>query len=109
MAKEVYRSFEGKLGTKKRDGYIITELEDFYEIEFLSVYKGEGNGKVRIRKEMLSIDDFSNLSKIGKLQIDIEFGLADVGQCLYNGKWYGYDSICEIRDRNHTNDWKRYV
>ena len=37
MAKEVYRSFEGKLDVDCRDGYIILELKDFWEIRFLTV------------------------------------------------------------------------
>lgn len=52
MSKEVYRSFEGKLDVDCRDGYIILELKDFWEIRFLTV--DGSDDMVRIRKEFLS-------------------------------------------------------
>ena len=58
MSKEVYRSFEGKLDVDCRDGYIILELKDFWEIRFLTV--DGSDDMVRIRKEFLSENDFSN-------------------------------------------------
>lgn len=37
MKSEVYRSFEGKIGVDKQSGYIIYEIADFYQVDFLSV------------------------------------------------------------------------
>lgn len=107
--KEVYRSFEGKLDCENQSGYIIQKLNDFYEIEFLSVWMDVNDSKVRIRKEFLSESDFGNLEKIGELQMDIENGCGDFGQCWYNGKWYGFDAICKIQEKNQSNEWKRFV
>lgn len=107
--KEVYRSFEGKLDCENRSGYIISEMKEFYEIEFLSVYRDSKDSKVRIRKEFLSESNFGNLEKIGQLQMDIENGCGDFGQCLYKGKWYGYDAICKIQQKNQSNEWKRFA
>lgn len=50
MKKEVYSSFEGKLNVDCQNGYIITEIKDFYEVEFLSVWQDIPDKKVRIRK-----------------------------------------------------------
>lgn len=104
---EVYRSFDGKLDVENQAGYVITELKDFYEVEFLSVWGG--HGRVRIRKERLAVSDFGNLEKIDELREDIECGRADYGQCYYDGKWYGYEAICKIQTANQSNEWKPYV
>lgn len=109
MDKEVYRSFEGKLGVDTQSGYIIAELKDFYEIEFLSVRQDSGDGKIRIRKESLSESDFGDPEKITELLMDIENGRSDRGQCWYKGKWYGYDAICKIRQRHQSGNWRRFV
>jgi len=109
MKKEVYRSFEGKLNVDVQKGYIITELDGFYEIEFLTVWSDIGDSRIRIRKEFLSENDFANLEKITELMIDVEDGRADCGQCFYKGKWYGYDTICKIQETNKSYDWKNFV
>lgn len=106
--KEVYRSFEGKLDVDNQSGYIISELKDFYQVDFLSVWQGR-DSKVRIKKELLPECDFSDIDKITKLTDDIEYGRQDAGQCYYNGKWYGYDTICDIQNKNQTSNWKRYA
>ena len=98
MSKEVYRSFEGKLDVDCRDGYIILELKDFWEIRFLTV--DGSDDMVRIRKEFLSENDFSNRDKINDLYVSIYFNWGDFGQCWFNGKWYGYDTICKIQRKN---------
>lgn len=74
MSKEVYRSFEGKLDVDCRDGYIILELKDFWEIRFLTV--DGSDDMVRIRKEFLSENDFSNRDKINDLYVSIYFNYA---------------------------------
>lgn len=107
--KEIYRSFEGKLNVGNQTGYIIYELNDFYQIEFLSVWSDAKEDKVRIRKALLKEADFSNLEKIGDLQMDIENGCGDYGQCYFNEKWYGFETICKIQDKHDDNNWKRHV
>lgn len=107
--KEVYRSFEGKLDVNNQTGYVIYELKDFYQIEFLSVWSDAKEDKVRIRKDLLKESDFLNLEKIGDLQMDIENGCRDYGQCYFNEKWYGYETIRKIQDKHDDNNWKRHV
>lgn len=107
MYKEVYRSFEGKLDVDCRDGYIILELKDFWEIRFLTV--DGSDDMVRIRKEFLSENDFSNEDKINDLYVSIYFNWGDFGQCWFNGKWYGYDTICKIQRKNKDDNWQRYI
>ncbi len=106
MKKEVYSSFEGKLNVDCQNGYIITEIKDFYEVEFLSVWQDIPDKKVRIRKKFLPECDFENYEKICDLTRYIEDGLGDYGQCWYNGKWYGYDLVCKIREKYQVNNWK---
>lgn len=36
---EIYRSFEGKLDVDCQEGYIISELKETYQIEYLSVWE----------------------------------------------------------------------
>lgn len=62
---EIYRSFEGKLGVDNQSGYIISELKETYQIEWLSVW-GKTN-KIRVRKDLLPVEDFGNASKISEL------------------------------------------
>ena len=107
--KEVYRSFDKLLGVDNQTGYIIYELKDFYEVEFLSVWSDAKESKVRIRKEFLQESDFSNLEKIGDLQMGIENGCGDYGQCYFNDKWYGYDTIRKIQIKHEDPSWKRHV
>lgn len=106
---EIYRSFEGLLDVKNQTGYIVYELKDFYEIEFLSVWSNAKESRVRIRKNLLKESDFSNLEKIGALQMDIENGRGDFGQCYFNEKWYGYETIRKIQAKYDDNNWKRHI
>lgn len=105
---EVYRSFD-VLGVECQHGYEIYELENFYEVRYYSVETPSPADRVRIRKELLTKEDFRNQEKLGRLQADIENGCADYGQCWYNQKWYGYDTICKIQASNQDYRWKRYV
>ncbi len=107
--KEVYRSFEGKLDAGNQSGYIIYELDKYYEIHFLSVWIDESDDMVRINKDLLPGEDFGKLDKIASIKMDIEFGRGDFGQCWYKQKWYSYETICKIQSRNKDNWWKKYV
>ena len=51
---EIYRSFEGKLDVDCQDGYIILELKERYQIEWLSIW-GKTN-KIRVRKDLLPVE-----------------------------------------------------
>lgn len=108
MKKEVYRSFEGMLDMDNQNGYVIYELKDFFEVHFLSL-ESNSDSKVRIRKEFLPEEDFGNSKKITSLTVDIENGAADYGQCWWNGKWYGYNTIDKIIRQHDDYCWKRYV
>ena len=107
--KEVYRSFEGKLGVDRQSGYIIEEGDGFYEINFLSVWNDQEDGKVRISKEIKF--DFSDIEKISQIVMDIENGCYNSEKCqvLYNGKWYSGKSINKIQNAKKDHKWKRYV
>ena len=47
--------------------------------------------------------------KINDLYVSIYFNWGDFGQCWFNGKWYGYDTICKIQRKNKDDNWQRYV
>lgn len=64
---------------------------------------------IRKKKEFLSENDFSNRDKINDLYVSIYFNWGDFGQCWFNGKWYGYDTICKIQRKNKDDNWQRYV
>jgi hypothetical protein len=105
--KEVYRSFDGKLDINNQYGYIVYDLEKYYEIQFLSV-DSPNAGKIRIKKEYMP-DDFSDEEKIAELQTSIEDGCTDAGQCFYRGKWYSFDKISKIQAQNQDYNWKKFV
>ena len=82
---EIYRSFEGKLDVDCQDGYIILELKERYQIEWLSIW-GKTN-KIRVRKDLLPVEDFGNASKISELFTDISHGC--LKGCMYYYKTRG--------------------
>ncbi len=58
---EIYRSFEGKLNVDCQDGYIILELKERYQIEWLSVW-GKTQ-KIRVKKRSASGERFRKREK----------------------------------------------
>ena len=87
---EIYRSFEGKLNVDCQDGYIILELKERYQIEWLSIW-GKTN-KIRVRKDLLPVEEC-------------------LKGCMYYYKnsWYSYEKILEIQRKNQSNNWQAYV
>lgn len=73
---EIYRSFEGKLNVDCQDGYIILELKERYQIEWLTVW-GKTQ-KIRVKKDLLPVEDFGNTSKISELFTDISHGCHNI-------------------------------
>ena len=51
--KEVYRSFEGRLGVGQQEGYIIYDIEGYWQIEELSVWKSGNRSRYRIGTDHL--------------------------------------------------------
>ena len=104
--KEIYRSFEGKLDVDNQSGYIIYELKDFFQIDWLSV--SSKTQRVRIGKKLLTSEDFENENKLAELSLAVENGNVN-GQCYYHDKWYDYQTICKIQKKRQSYDWKMYV
>lgn len=65
--KELYRSFEGKLGVDTRAGYIIFDngTKDTYTLEWLSVYNYEPDVTYRVAKNRMP--DFDDMDAIMEL------------------------------------------
>lgn len=80
---EIYRSFEGKLNVDCQSGYIILELKERYQIEWLTVW-GKTN-KVRVRKDLLPVEDFGNEEKISELFTDAFHGCLKGCSYQYKG------------------------
>ncbi len=104
---EIYRNFEGKLNVDCQDGYIILELKERYQIEWLSVW-GKTQ-KIRVKKDLLPVEDFGNEKKISELFMDIEHGCLEGCSYRYRGTWYSYEKILEIQRKNQSNNWQAYV
>lgn len=104
---EIYRSFEGKLGVDNQSGYIISELKETYQIEWLTV-RGKTN-KIRVRKDLLPVEDFGNEEKISELLTDISHGCLKGCMYYYKNSWYSYDKILDIQRKNQSNNWQAYV
>lgn len=64
--KEIYKSWEGKLGVENQRGYYIEEGKKYYHITFISVWEKEKDDKYKIKKEKLKKEDFSDIQKIIK-------------------------------------------
>lgn len=104
---EIYRSFEGKLDVDCQDGYIILELKERYQIEWLSIWWK--TNKIRVRKDLLPVEDFGNASKISELFTDISHGCLKGCMYYYKNSWYSYEKILEIQRKNQSNNWQAYV
>ena len=104
---EIYRSFEGKLDVDCQDGYIIYELKETYQIEYLSVW-GKTN-RIRVRKDLLPAEDFGNDEKITDLFVSVNNGCLKGCSYQYKGIWYGCDKILKIQKKNQSNNWQAYV
>lgn len=106
IKKEVYRSFDSVLDGENREGYIIYEITDFFEIHFLSVYSNGNECKFRVSKNAL--ENFENIDLISKLYAEVDDGCR-VGQTFWRDRWYSQDLINKIQWSNQDGDWKRYV
>lgn len=104
---EIYRSFEWKLGVDNQSGYIISELKETYQIENFTVW-GKSQ-KIRVKKDLLSVDDFGNEERIAEFFVDVEHGCLKGCSYQYRGTWYSYDKILEIQRKNQSNNWQAYV
>ena len=104
---EIYRSFEGKLNVDCQDGYIILELKERYQIEWLSVW-GKTQ-KIRVKKDLLPVEDFGSEKRISELFANIEHGCLEGCSYQYRGTWYSYEKILDIQKKNQSNNWQAYV
>lgn len=102
--KEVYRSFEGKLGVENQCGYIVYEGENMYQIEFVNVFATHSH-KFRVQKKYFDINKAKDMMYFGELEADVEYGRID-GQVLYKNQWFSPQKMMEkYRDYN----WKRHI
>ena len=108
--KELYKSFEGKLGVENQNGYIIYEADNsLLEIEELSIRQDIKKYRYRVPATLLPKADFANIQKIGELQADIWNGCYENGQIFFKGKWYSGKKIAEIQQKNQDQNWQKYV
>lgn len=108
--KEIYRSFEGKLNAENQEGYIIYELDNMYQIEFLSVWSGKDR-YFRISKDFLKQEDFFDFVKLIEFENDIINGRYEYDdmQVNYNNKWYTGNAISKIQASTGDHNWRRHV
>lgn len=109
--KEIYRSFEGKLGVEQQEGYILYTVNngDLIEYEGLSVWEDAKTERARIPVRYLPASDYDNLGKITELVGDCYYGNLPGGQIHIKGKWWSYDTICKIQQKHNDNAWMRYI
>ena len=101
MKKEVYRSYTGPLDAHQQYGYIVCELTDHYQIEYLTVCSDITDRLIRLPKSIIpaSVDWAQYLASDSycALTVDLDNGLIDGGQVFWRGKWY---TPKKIVDRN---------
>ncbi|MFQ7471149.1 MAG: hypothetical protein ACLRML_02515 [[Ruminococcus] lactaris] len=105
MKTELYRSFEGKLNIETQSGYIIYEISDYYEIEFVSLGTG-ATSKFRVSKDMQF--DFTDKCKIGELDVGVCDGTIK-GQAFYKEKWYSTELINKMQKEHQDYNWRKYI
>lgn len=103
---EIYRSFEGKLGSDKRYGYVVYDCGDKYELHFLSVYVDANESKIRIFKD--DLHDLADIERIGEIGLKIDDG-AMRGDTFYKNKWYSMELINKIQEDKKDYDWRKYI
>lgn len=107
--KEVYRSFEGRIGVDQQEGYIIYDIEGYWQIEELSAWQSGNKPRYRIGKEHLRPCDFGNRSKITELEADAELGVRDNMQYYYKDKWWTTQTIRKIQSTQQDQHWQKYA
>lgn len=104
--KEVYRSFEGKLNVDQREGYVVYDCGDVYEIHHLSVYSDVRDSRMRVFKE--DLPDLTDTAKIAEIELEICDGVRR-GAIFYRCRWYNQDLINKIQRMNDDMNWRRYA
>lgn len=103
MKREVYRSFEGKLGVDNRDGYIVYESDNYITVERLSVYNDAIETCTRIPKTAVTCP-LSDGAALAELEDAVDCGRIN-GQVRYRGKWYSPRSIM---DKYQDANWRAH-
>ena len=101
--KELYRSFEGLLNIDNPSGYVVYELKEWYQVDFLNVYCDVADSKVRFAKDYAP-DHWGNAKAIAELD-DAVFCGRIPGQMYYRGKGR---TPRKIMDSNGDYIWTRY-
>ena len=104
--KEVYRSFEGKLNVDQREGYVVYDCGDVYEIHHIKVDMDVRGSKYRIYKE--DLPDLTDNVKIAEIELEICDGIRR-GAIFYRWKWYDQELISKIQGANADMNWRRYA
>ena len=107
--KEIYRSFEGKLDAEKREGYVVYDYGQKYEIHFVSAYSSTSDvndTRVRIYKE--DLPDITDLDKITELMLKINDGSMR-GEAFYKHEWYRQQYINKLQEVHQDYNWRKYI
>lgn len=105
--KEIYRSFDGVLELGE-SGYRVVELNDYYEINETNTRANIPDVNFRVAKDEAAGVDWSDLAKIGELEIGVKDGKIP-GQYMAKGKWYSTDLIHKIQNDHKDYNWTKFI
>lgn len=110
MKKELYRSFEGKLGVENQEGYIIYDIGGGrLQIENYNVWTHGPQEPFRIPSKLLPPEDYDNEEKIVELCMDAWYGRRAGAEIYFRGRWYSDKAIEKIQQLHEDNVWQKYV
>lgn len=103
--KEIFRSFEGKLGPDNQSGFIVYETDSGkIRIETLSVWENSTDGIYMIPYQERDWSKMS-LEELGELLLDIDDGRIP-GEVYYKEKWRNPQ---KLQDKYRDCNWKKYI
>lgn len=110
MKKEIWRSFEGKLGVENQYGWIVYETEKYYDIESLSVWNDTQTRHTRIAKEEINEEIYKDMIKLTDAEEMVRNGIME-GQyySTKTNKWYKTETIKKIQEKNNDKEWQKYI
>lgn len=110
MKKEIWRSFEGKLGTENQYGWIVYDIGEYLEIESLSAWNDTQTRRTRISKEEINEEIYKDMIKLTDAEEMVRNGIME-GQyySTKTNKWYKTETIRKIQEKNNDKNWQKYI
>ena len=101
--KEIYRSFDVLSVEGPRTGYIVYQLENYYQVEWKSIEPDIQPRKFRIAQAI----DWKDPGAVSEARQNVEAANIE-GQAFYKNRWYSTKTILKIMKDKETFNWQAY-